>query len=157
MTAPWNPAVGIDMQQMMSAAPLVKVEIPEDPMGTGHAQFAFRNNNPGNLQYREQPNSVPGYGGFALFPTPEDGWHALIRQVKKDQRSGLPLGAFIAKFAPPHENNTALYIRQTVKRFGASADTPLTSFDPVELAMWLAEKESDTKIKPVKLAAPWIK
>lgn len=62
--------------------------------------LARRNNNPGNLRTR------PPY--YNTYPTAEDGWTALVSDI--DANTGMCLSDFIAKYAPPVENNTTTYL-----------------------------------------------
>jgi hypothetical protein len=109
-------------------------------------QYAFQNNNPGNLTYAGQQGAVMGAGGFAKFATPQDGYNALISQVKLDQSRGMTLGQYITKYAPPTSNNTAQYIQQASTALGVNANTSLASIDPNQIAQFQAMKESGTQI-----------
>jgi hypothetical protein len=42
-----------------------------------------RNNNPGNMKLSNAPGQIGVDHGFAIFETPEDGWAALDRDVKR--------------------------------------------------------------------------
>ncbi len=45
-----------------------------------------RNNNPGNLKFAGQANAIGAdENGFAIFETEEDGWAALVKQLKLNQ------------------------------------------------------------------------
>jgi len=116
------------------------IEIPKE------SRLSYVNNNPGNLRFANQSGATPGEGGFAKFPTPEAGVKALTSQVKLDQGRGHTLASFIAKFAPPSENNTAQYISQAAKSLGVTSDTSLASIPTDKLTKFMALKESSTKI-----------
>jgi hypothetical protein len=73
--------------------------------------IAERNSNPGNLKFAGQPGATKGDGGFAKFESPEDGYRALIKQIKLDQSRNLTISGFVNKFAPPSENDTKRYIK----------------------------------------------
>lgn len=91
--------------------------------------LAQRNNNPGNLRYVGQTGATQGQGGFAAFATPEAGQQALIDQVNLDASRGLTLAQFLAKFAPPSENDTTNYIQFVSSQTGIDPNEPLaTSF-----------------------------
>ena len=77
--------------------------------------LADRNNNPGNLIFANQKGATVGEKGFAKFSTPQDGYNAVINQVKIDQMRGYTIKEFISKYAPPKENNTELYIKTITK------------------------------------------
>ena len=125
----------------------VSVAIPIGTQASGQPQLAHRNNNPGNLQYAGQQGAVPGDSGFAKFETPEAGFQALIHQVSLDQTRGLPLGAFIAKYAPAYENDTARYVAQASQAMGVDPGTPLSHIPVQSLAEFIARKESGTTVK----------
>lgn len=108
--------------------------------------LAAKNNNPGNLRYAGQEGAQPGKGGFAMFSSPEAGAAALYRQVQLDASRGHNLSSFIAKFAPPTENDTALYVRQVAAMIGADPNTPLSQLDLHAVTRAIAKKESSTNI-----------
>jgi hypothetical protein len=126
-----------------------QITIPQYPQGSdtsGAPQLAFQNNNPGNLMYAGQQGAVKGAGGFAKFATPQDGYNALISQVKLDQSRGMTLGQYISKYAPPTSNNTAQNIQQAATALGVNANISLASIDPNQIAQFQAMKESGTQI-----------
>jgi hypothetical protein len=87
------------------------------------APLSVRNNNPGNLRFANQPGATRGEGGFAKFNSPEEGIEALRRQVYLDTQSrGLTLSQFIAKYAPPNENNTSRYVTYVSQQTGLKAN-----------------------------------
>lgn len=90
-----------------------------------------RNHNPGNLRasFLERPKDKRG---FVRFASREEGIAALIHQLAKDIARGLTLRQLISKYAPPNENNTENYIRETARRVGIDADTPLWTLLHVE-------------------------
>jgi hypothetical protein len=108
--------------------------------------LAAKNNNPGNLRYAGQEGAQPGKGGFAMFSSPEAGAAALYHQVQLDASRGHNLSSFIAKFAPPTENDTALYVRQVAAMIGADPNTPLSQLDLHAVTRAIAKKESSTNI-----------
>lgn len=70
-----------------------------------------RNNNPGNI-------IDPATGRFRVFSSPAEGIAWLYHQIALDVRRGMTLRQLITKWAPPTENNTELYIRETARRLG---------------------------------------
>ena len=127
--------------------PQVTVAIPDNIQPHGQPQLARRNNNPGNLAFAGQPGAEPGDKGFARFQSAEDGYRALLRQVKKDQGRGLPLAAWVEKYAPRHENNTDLYIEQMARHMGVDPAVTIDTLPADELAMFVARKESGAKVE----------
>ena len=85
-----------------------------------------RNNNPGNLtaSFLTRPKDPV----FVKFRSPEEGIAALYHQIAKDVTRGLTLRQFVTKYAPPSENDTARYVRETARRTGLDPDTPLWEF-----------------------------
>lgn len=94
------------------------------------ASRAARNNNPGNLRppkgqkLRGQTGLDPA--GFAIFPDMETGWAALDRQITLDAKRGHTVETFLAKYAPPSENNTANYLAFVCKTLGVGKTTLLS-------------------------------
>jgi hypothetical protein len=143
-------ALQMDTDDSKPASPTLSELMP--PMsGSGSSgiqipsnQLAAQNNNPGNLRFAGQSGAAPGAGGFAQFSSPEAGYQALIHQVQLDAGRGETLAQYIAKYAPPSENDTALYIRQASQALEANANTPLALLDPNHVAAFQAQKESGT-------------
>lgn len=115
------------------------VQIPKSTL-------AYANNNPGNLRFAGQAGATEGKGGFAKFESPEAGFGALMNQIKLDAGKGLTLAQFISKYAPPSENDTALYIKQIAQATSSSPLTPIKSIPLQTLAAAMAKKESGTTI-----------
>ena len=67
------------------------------------------NNNPGNLRAGVSQVGTDA-NGLAIFASVQDGWTALYHQIALDASRGLNLSQFIAKYAPPSENNTSNYL-----------------------------------------------
>ena len=110
----------------------------------GEVQLAALNNNPGNLRFAHQAGATSGVGGFAHFDSPEAGYQALLHQIQLDASRGYTLGQYITKYAPPSENDTALYIEQACQSLGIDANTPLANVDFSRLAAFKDRKESST-------------
>lgn len=64
--------------------------------------LAFKNNNPGNLR------PVGSDIGFQKFATKIDGFNALVEDIAAN--SGKKIEDFVAKYAPPTQNNSVLYL-----------------------------------------------
>lgn len=134
------PIQPVSSRNPLGNARVGRVQIPKQ------ARLAYVNNNPGNLKFVGQTGAVRGEKGFARFRSPQEGFNALIRQVKLDASRGLSLAKFVHKFAPPSENNTRLYIAQLAKRLGVSASTPIARLNATVLAKEVARKESSTHV-----------
>lgn len=112
---------------------------------------AQRNHNPGNLRFAKQLEATGKDDmGFAVFPDDPAGFRALAAQIRLDANRGLTLGQFIAKFAPPTENDTNAYgdylcsIAPTELRPRAK-EIPLKVFNEWALAGMIAHFEGWTK------------
>jgi len=81
----------------------------------------FDRKNPGDLT---KWGDHPLFGRFVQFDTIVDGFEALAEDVEVNEAKGLTLAQFIAKFAPPTENNTSGYL-QFVSEF--------TGIDPTDI------------------------
>lgn len=109
--------------------------------------LAVENNNPGNLKFAGQPNSVSGRDGFAKFTTPEIGFRALIKQVQVDQARDFTLTEHIHKYSPPSENDTEKYINTLAENLGITPQTKTNTLNPIDMAREIAWFESHTKIQ----------
>jgi len=108
--------------------------------------LAFKNNNPGNLRFAKQTGAEPGEGGFARFPSPQEGYSALVRQVELDAGRGHNFETFINKYAPPQENDTGGYLKFITDELGVEPDTLMSDISAENIARAIAWKESNTKI-----------
>lgn len=111
---------------------------PQIPAGT----LAANNNNPLNLRFAGQPGATEGEGGFARFANPAAGEQAGLRQIKLDQGRPLTVGGYIAKFAPPAENDTESYISNAEKALGVPRDTPLANVEAGKILQFQMKQES---------------
>jgi len=116
----------------------------------GRGSRAYRNNNPGNLDYQDDFKSIDpkvtrenGNGRFAKFSTPVLGAKALIeKKIIKWAEGGMPatdtnqnmqpkynsgdkptIKQFIYTYAPPSENDTAGYINMVLRGIKSVAPT----------------------------------
>lgn len=72
-----------------------------------------RNHNPGNIEagrFATAHHATGADGRFAEFETDAAGFAALAALLAGPAYAGLTIALAIAKFAPPPENNTALYL-----------------------------------------------
>lgn len=74
--------------------------------------LAFKNCNPGNL---ENPDGSMRKWGDVI-----GGYSALVRDIQVN--AGKPLATFIAKYAPPNENNTSMYLEVVSHLSGIGKD-----------------------------------
>jgi hypothetical protein len=101
-----------------------------------------RNRNPGNLiksqiRWAGQSASQPD-PHFVVFDAPEWGIRALIRVLltytsKRKAADGSPIDTIaeiVARWAPPHENDTAAYTRFVSDYVGIASDKPINVRNP---------------------------
>ena len=87
------------------------------------------NNNPGNLVYAGQPGATgASSSGFAVFPTAQAGYQALLNQINLDASRGLTIAQFAAKYAPAQDgNDPTSYAAQIAAATGLSVNDPLSA------------------------------
>lgn len=89
-------------------------------------------NNPGNLR---SWGGMPTQGGFAVFPSEDDGLRAMARQLQLyGNRGNNTIAGMVGTYAPPSENDTAAYIAHVAKQTGYSASQKLDTNNPDVLA-----------------------
>jgi hypothetical protein len=95
---------------------------------------AWRNNNPGNIEYGDFATSrgaIGTDGRFAVFPSYEAGRAAkeslLFESPSYQNRT---IASAINRYAPPVENDTQNYIGQITSALGVSPDTRLSELSP---------------------------
>ncbi len=87
----------------------------------------LRNNNPGNIRYGDFAKSKGATsadsGGFAIFPTMEQGEQAQKDLLFKSKSyKDLTIDQAVSRYAPPTENNTGAYQNMVKKALGSSYD-----------------------------------
>lgn len=108
----------------------------------GRLNVATRNNNPGNLRFAGQKESIgKDERGFARFATPQAGWRALLAQIRLDSGRGLSLRKFIYKYAPPEENSTIQYLHFVATKMKTTPDSLLEHLDHSEIAKYIGKME----------------
>ncbi len=115
-----KPSTAVVTQQA-PAQTAPEVTLPKSDLPRG-----IRNNNPGNLNFANQPGATkeagPG-GRFAVFQTQGAGLYNLARQISLYHSRGInTIQKVIEKFAPPNENNTKSYIQFVSKKTGIGKD-----------------------------------
>lgn len=104
--------------------------------------------NVGHLSWASQRGAVPvNIGGrlWAGWPTYEDAYDGLLRQLRAYANQGLTLEQMIYKYAPPKENPTESYIAFVSSRTGIPRDGRLADYlDPNSYFQYAGRKASDT-------------
>lgn len=102
----------------------------------------LRNNNPGNLRRTsiqwegKVPFEQSNDNDFEQFWDIEWGLRAMMMDIKNDINKGLnTVTKLIAQYAPPSENNTAVYINNLVSWTGFGSNQVLTSNEVVVKTM----------------------
>jgi len=116
-----------------------------------------RNNNPGNLRLRPS-KTRPGYlgsdkDGFALFDTPENGLNSLARLLVSYRKRGFDtIRKITRRYAPPSENDTALYEAYVCRMTGLGPDEKLPlSSDWFLVVLMLAIIRFENGVQPYKI------
>ncbi len=107
-------------------------------MVTLHGDRPYRSNNPGNLRFpgstgpdrARQAGAVGMDGTFAVFPSVAVGEAAIMAMINRN--SAKSLGAFLHKYAPPGENNTAQYIAVVTAALKARNTDLLSALNAVQ-------------------------
>lgn len=75
---------------------------------------AFRNHNPGNIEVRGKP------GVMMVYDTALHGYVDLVKDIYLN--AGTTLRRFIAKYAPPTENDDSMYLGEVSTLSGIGKD-----------------------------------
>ncbi len=97
---------------------------------------SWRNNNPGNLRnspFSIRHGSLGEAGGFAVFPSEDAGWRALLSLLRGSTFQALTLDRMIARYAPPNENDTHAYRDFIGNRLGVSEETRLSELSSSQI------------------------
>lgn len=87
--------------------------------------LSYRNNNPDNLRPAGQPGCTP-VNGFCSFPTYDDGYQALVRDLQAKANRGMTIQGAINVYAPASDSNDPVsYAAQLAAANGLSVQDPL--------------------------------
>lgn len=91
--------------------------------------ISWRNNNPGNMR-----SGIDGYdsigrnAGFAIFPSEQVGFDAMVGNLQTSRYQGLTIGGAISTWAPGADgNNPAAYARTVSGWTGLGVNTPMNT------------------------------
>lgn len=129
----------------------VKYTLPD---GSGFTRMqgsrTWRNMNPGALRpgkITRQMGACGAAGGFAVFPSEEQGMKALKALLRTDSYARLTIGAAIYKYAPPSDhNNTVSYQRKLSRMTGLSLSRKVGQ---------LSDSELDKVANAIKIIEGW--
>lgn len=105
----------------------------------------WRNKNPGAI--RKSKMSVGEANGFAVFASEDIGDAALRTELRGKNYCNLTLEEAVAKYAPPHENNTTKYQSDIKKFTGLELNRKLRD---------LNDKEFESVVQTIKRLEGWI-
>lgn len=116
------------------ARAIIEMEGSEKPGSVGYSiTQKYGMYNLGHLVWAGQTGAVAvvvNNRQWAAWPTWQAAYDGLIRQIRLDASRGLTLSQFIAKYAPPKENNTSAYLEFVKGKLGAASGTLLSSLGP---------------------------
>lgn len=105
----------------------------------------WRNNNPGNLEFGDfarRYGAIGSDGRFAIFPTYEAGKRAKEALLFEGRGyAGMTIAQAITRYAPPNENDTAMYIRTAAAAAGVSPNTLMSDLNAEQRKALLAAME----------------
>lgn len=105
----------------------------------------WRNNNPGNLEFGDfarRYGAIGSDGRFAIFPTYEAGKRAKEALLFEGRGyAGMTIAQAITRYAPPNENDTAMYIRTAAAAAGVSPNTLMSDLNAEQRQALLAAME----------------
>jgi hypothetical protein len=105
----------------------------------------WRNNNPGNIEFGDfarGQGAIGTDGRFAIFPTYEMGKRAKEALLFEGRNySNLTIAQAITRYAPPSENDTAMYIRVAASAAGVAPSTPMKDLNSGQRQALLAAME----------------
>lgn len=103
--------------------------------------WTWRNHNPGNLEpgfVSKKFGHIGVAGGFAIFTDYETGHKALLYLLSHHYRNDS-IDEMIKAYAPPKENNTAVYARFLHQKTGVKGNKKIKDFTPKEFEkLWKA-------------------
>ena len=102
---------------------------------------SWRNNNPGNVEagdFATAKGAVGDDGRYAVFRTYEEGREAMRSLLFEGKNyRGKTISEAITRYAPPKENDTALYIKRVTDALGVSDSTKLSDLSGDQRATML--------------------
>lgn len=129
------------MDNVWGVGPLLYAFAVMEGFFDGQHSRPFRNHNPLDLEYCDEAihfGAIHTDGRFAVFPDAATGWVAGRRWLSVPAHfdaAGNLIGGYLGatmrqvihRFAPPSENNSALYLEQVCLRGKVTPETILTA------------------------------
>jgi hypothetical protein len=97
---------------------------------------AWRNNNPGNIEYGDfaKRNGAIGTDGrFAIFPDEATGRRAIASLLQTNKYRNLSMADAVKRYAPPHENDTEAYRAALSRNTGIALDKKMGQLSDAEM------------------------
>jgi len=97
---------------------------------------AWLNNNPGNLEYRQQAQAhgaIGSDGRFAIFPDDATGLDALLALLRTGTFQARTISGAMLRYAPPSENDTADYIEFIRRQTGLDPGLRMSDLTDIQL------------------------
>lgn len=129
-------AAGIPISAAGAAADVIYTHADGTKIKRTGGSRAWRNTNPGNIRYSDLARSMGAIGqagGFAVFPTEQNGMNAIKALLRSKNYVNLTVEAAIGRYAPPVENNTAAYNRKIRKLTGLDLNRKISDLSDAEL------------------------
>lgn len=110
---------------------------------------AWRNNNPGNLEYGKfarNHGAIGTDGRFAIFPDAATGFKAMASLLATNSYQKLTIEGAINRYAPPNENNVENYLKSIERQTGFLRSTPMNNLSKdnlLNLAKAMAKHEGN--------------
>lgn len=83
-----------------------------------------RDHNPGDLEHA--PGIYAWDGQIGIERDDDSGWADLERQLRLYAERGMNLRQMVALYAPPNENDTALYLHYICEALGLGPEVPVS-------------------------------
>ncbi|HSX86854.1 MAG TPA: hypothetical protein VLG17_02505, partial [Pseudomonas sp.] len=119
---------------------------------TVRGSISFRQNNPGNIRpgaFADRYGAVGQAGGFAVFPSYEQGRVAKQALVFGPSYSNKTIRQAIEKYAPAtDDNNPRIYANTIAKDLGISPDTLISDLTPEQQTAMLDSMERIEGFRP---------
>lgn len=116
---------------------------------TSGGSRAWRNNNPGNLEYGKfalDNGAIGTDGRFAIFPDSATGFNAMANLLSTNTYQKLTIENAINRYAPPSENDIENYLKSIERQTGFSRSTPMNNLSKnnlLQLAKAMAKHEGN--------------
>lgn len=116
----------------------------------------IRNNNPGNIDYNPSvkwkglDTDTPTDGRFCRFTNPQYGIRAMVRILKnyKKKYNLNTVKSIIERWAPPHENDTASYVKSVSGRLNVAPNQFIQLDDAQMLILVKAIIKHENGVQP---------